>query len=104
MIWLASLAAWLKEECEKQHARADALAKELEQVKATWIDPLRKSDDDEEAEAIRQTPDYVLYTRAAHDSQAQIHRDRLSTLQAEVKRLRDAITQLTTEPHGPEKH
>lgn len=57
------------------------------------IEPLKQSDDPEEAEAVRVTPDYVLMSRAAADMQAKLHhswRDERDALrEAAADALRD---------------
>lgn len=48
-----------------------------------WIEPLAKSDDPEQAEAVRSTPDYVLMTRKAADMERNVWQKRLAVVEQE---------------------
>lgn len=56
------------------------------------IEPLQQSDDPEQAEAIRVTPDYVLMTPQAYQHDAKVWHQRITAAREERDRLRETLT------------
>ena len=91
-------AAWRCNKIAEEALEAERTAHaETRKERDARIEPLAVSDDPEEAEAIRHTPEYVLMTRRAADRQAELHhgwRRERDEARAEIVRLKEALSRV----------